>query len=79
MKILKSLIIVLLISLSIFFIFNKSVKSQVCNSKEACDELIRKTEEKLAGVRSQKNSLSAEIQYMDSQIYLTTLKIQSTQ
>lgn len=79
MKILKSLITVLLITLSIFFIFNKSANSQICNSKEDCDELIRKTEEKLASVRSQKNSLSAEIQYMDSQIYLTTLKIQSTQ
>lgn len=79
MKILKNLFIILLIFISILFLVHNNVSSQVCGSKEECEKLISETEQKLTIVRSQKNTLSSEIQYVDSQIYLTTLKIQNTQ
>lgn len=78
MKILKNLFIIL-IFISILFLVHNNANGQVCGSKEECEKLISETEQKLSVVRSQKNTLSSEIQYFDSQIYLTTLKIQSTQ
>lgn len=82
MKILKSLITALLISLFIFFIFNNGVTGQQsCQglSTEQCNDLINKTQIQLDSVRAQKNTLSSQIQFMDTQIYLTTLKIQDAQ
>ncbi len=54
-------------------------KAQNCSSKESCEKLIQEYEQKLTGLRDQKNTLSSQIQYMDTQIYLTTLRIQDTE
>lgn len=52
---------------------------QACNSEEDCKKLISEYEQKLVGIRDQKNTLASQIEFADTQIYLTTLRIQDTE
>ncbi|MCR4334893.1 MAG: hypothetical protein NUV47_04185, partial [Patescibacteria group bacterium] len=78
MKILKNLLIILLSFISILFLVHNNVNSQVCGDLNQ-EECIRKYTQKRDDETSKKNTLSAEIDYMDTQIYLTTLRIQQTE
>ena len=82
MKILKSIIITSLILLGIFFVFYKVVNAQpTCQglSSDACKVVIQDAENQLNAITSQKNTLASQIEFMNTQIYLTTLRIQNTQ
>lgn len=60
-------------------IFSLPALAQECSSKEDCQQKITEYEQKLDTTRRQKNSLASEIQFMDTQITLTTLKKKSTE
>lgn len=77
MKILKTLFIILTF-ISLLFVVHNNVNSQVCGDLNQ-EECIRKYTQKRDDETSKKNTLSAEIDYMDTQIYLTTLRIQQTE
>jgi len=79
MKIIKNIVFALIIFLLVLPLFNSRIIGQGCGSKEECEKLISEYEQKLTDVRNQKNTLSSQIQYFDTQIYLTTLKIQDTE
>lgn len=71
--------LLLLMFLGSLLFFKTALFAQNCSSKEDCERLISETEQKLAETRNQKNTLSSQITFMDTQIYLTTLRIQDTQ
>lgn len=54
-------------------------KAQSCNNEDECKKLINEYEQKLVGIRDQKSTLSSQIQFADTQIYLTTLRIQDAE
>lgn len=54
-------------------------KAQSCGNEEECKKLISEYEQKLVGIRDQKNTLFSQIEFADTQIYLTTLRIQDTE
>lgn len=62
-----------------FGVFIPSVFAQNCSDATSCKKLIEEYENKLSGIRSQKRTLSSEIQIFDTQIYLTTTKIKETE
>ena len=64
----------------IFFLkVSHIVKAQSCGNEADCKKLISEYEQKLVGIRDQKNTLSSQIEFADTQIYLTTLRIQDTE
>ena len=71
-----SLLLILLVPL---LFFRPTSYAQNCSNKEECEKLISEYEQKLAETRNQKNTLASQIEFMDTQIYLTTLRIQDTQ
>lgn len=78
----KKPIFFVLVILAIFaglFALSHSVKAQSCGNEEECKKLISEYEQKLVGIRDQKNTLSSQIQFADTQVYLTTLRIQDTE
>ncbi|MFH1827233.1 MAG: hypothetical protein ABH812_02230 [bacterium] len=82
MKILKKVITTTLIFLCIFFIFDKKTQGQqTCQglNSEECKVVIQDAENSLNEITAQKNTLSSQIEFMDTQVYLTTLRIQDTQ
>lgn len=72
------LLLLLSISITLFFVVQK-VMGQSCGNEDECKKLILEYEQKLSGLREQKNTLSSQIQFADTQIYLTTLRIQDTE
>lgn len=77
---------VLFLSLFCFFILPVSLmaddSSSSASSSSAASDLegkIKEYEQKLADIRQQKNTLSSQIQEMDTQIFLKTLNIQQTE
>ncbi len=54
-------------------------RGQTCSSEEECNKLIKEYESKLGSIREQKNTLSSQIQFADTQIYLTALRIQDAE
>ncbi|MFZ1619845.1 MAG: hypothetical protein WAT72_04325 [Microgenomates group bacterium] len=62
-----------------FFTVSHIVKAQSCGNEADCKKLISEYEQKLVGIRDQKNTLSSQIEFADTQIYLTTLRIQDTE
>jgi peptidoglycan hydrolase CwlO-like protein len=52
-----------------------AVWAQSCGSEEECRKLISEYESKLTSVRQQKNTLASQIQFFDTQIYLTSLRV----
>ena len=74
----KALIIITIISLlfsSSYFILADESSSK----KSDLEEKIKEYEAELSRLGEQKGTLSSEIQYMDTQMYLTELKIQETE
>lgn len=53
--------------------------AQSCGNEADCKKLISEYEQKLVGIRDQKNTLSSQIEFADTQIYLTTLRIQDAE
>lgn len=70
------------IFLFLFFIlfacFSGTADAQECKTKEECQQKIQEYEKRLSEIHQQKNTLSSEIKFMDTQIYLTALKVQNT-
>ena len=54
-------------------------QGQSCSSESECNKLISEYESKLGAIRDQKNTLSSQIQFSDTQVYLTTLRIQDAE
>ena len=54
-------------------------KAQSCGNEDECKKLISDYEQKLVGIRDQKNTLSSQIEFADTQIYIATLRIQDTE
>ncbi len=69
-----TLFLLLIASVTIVTVF-----AQSCGNEEDCKKLISEYEQKLEGVREQKKTLSSQIEFADTQIYLTTLRIQDTE
>jgi peptidoglycan hydrolase CwlO-like protein len=65
--------------ITIYSIFIVPAHAQNCSNESECKKLIEEYENKLSGIRKQKNTLSSEIQYADTQIYLTTARIYETE
>ncbi len=62
------------------FLFTaKTTHGQQCGSKEECEKTMQELEQKLADTKKQKNTLASEIDFMDTQIRLTTVKIKNTE
>lgn len=57
----------------------KPTLAQTCSSNDECKNLIKEYEQKLSDTRVKKNTLSSEIQFMDTQIYLNQLRVQNTE
>ena len=74
-RILTTIIFTLLIAIS-SGVFSHA---QSCGNEEDCKKLISEYEQKLVGIRDQKNTLSSQIEFADTQVYLTTLRIQDTE
>jgi len=78
----KKLILYIILTLSILvslFTASHIAKAQSCGNEEDCKKLINEYEQKLVGIRDQKTTLSSQIEFADTQIYLTTLRIQDTE
>jgi len=74
--------IIFIIALMVFVMLNSFILAQDSTTDDRKNEIGKKIQEyeiKLAELKQQKNTLSAQIQYMDTQIYLTALKIQETE
>lgn len=71
-------IIFLLISISLIFL-GRPYFIEAQDAKDNLEKKIQEYQAKLNELRQQKGTLSAEIEYMDTQIYLTGLKIQETE
>ena len=69
----------------IFFLFPLNSHALECkpgftyNNQEELAQIKNLCEQKLSSLSNQRNSLVSEIQYMDTQVYLTTLKISETE
>ncbi|PIS15839.1 hypothetical protein COT62_01550 [Candidatus Roizmanbacteria bacterium CG09_land_8_20_14_0_10_41_9] len=61
------------------FLFGKPYFIAAQDSKSDLEKKIQEYQAKLNELRQQKSTLSSEIEYMDTQIYLTTLRIQETE
>ncbi|HLL60603.1 MAG TPA: hypothetical protein VK338_02710, partial [Candidatus Nitrosocosmicus sp.] len=70
----KIIIITILVVASFIFPVSRTY-AQSCGTKDDCQQLISQYEQKLSSIREQKNTLSSQINFMDTQIYLTGLKI----
>lgn len=68
-----------LASVLLVFIFFTVVHAQSCSNEADCKKLIQEYEQKLVGIREQKNTLSSQIDFADTQIYIATLRIQDTE
>lgn len=79
MKKILGVIILVVLFLSAFLVMPKVGRSQNCSSEEECKKLIEEYEKKLTSIRAQKSSLSSEIEFANTQIYLTTLRVQETE
>ena len=69
----------ILIFISLFFLIIFSIQAQENPQESDIKKRIREYEEKLQQLKQQKNTLYSQIQYMDTQIYLTALQIQETE
>lgn len=69
----------ILASVLLVFIFFTVVHAQSCSNEADCKKLIQEYEQKLVGIREQKNTLSSQIDFADTQIYIATLRIQDTE
>ena len=69
----------ILIFSAVFFCATTKIHGQQCGSKDECEKTMRELEQKLADTKKQKNTLASEIDFMDTQIRLTTVKIQNTE
>lgn len=66
----------------LFFLFSSGkINAQECKggSKEDCAKLIEELENKLKGIAEEKDTLTSQINYMDTQIDLTQLRIGQTE
>lgn len=61
------------------FLFFTVVRAQSCSNESDCKRLIQEYEQKLVGIREQKDTLSSQIDFADTQIYITSLRIQDTE
>lgn len=75
----KRFISVLIFTFFLFIVGAIITKAQSCSNETDCKKLISEYEQKLVGIRDQKNTLSSQIEFADTQIYLTTLRIQDTE
>lgn len=75
----KRLLIFLTLALVLLISGVAVSKAQSCSNEADCKKLITEYEQKLVGIRDQKNTLSSQIEFADTQIYLTTLRIQDTE
>lgn len=73
------IIFFLLIFFSLIFIFTNKSFAQDCSNESDCKKLISEYESKLSSIRQEKNTLSSQISYMDTQIILTLTKIRETE
>lgn len=83
-KVLKKIFIILVIIASISFLKIHGIECELGinpsgRNQDELNELINKCAAKKDELSQRRNSLSSEIQYMDTQIYLTTLRIQNTE
>jgi peptidoglycan hydrolase CwlO-like protein len=83
----KKFFLLIFLFLIVFFFFEKNSKAIECEegisligrSQEELKEIKAKCEEKLSQLAKQRNTLASEISYLDTQIYLTNLKITETE
>lgn len=68
-----------LATIALSFRFLPSSYAQTCSSESDCQKLIKEYESKLGSLREQKGTLSSQIQFFDTQAYLTTLRVQDTE
>jgi peptidoglycan hydrolase CwlO-like protein len=67
--------LILLVFISALGAVYHRVMAQNCGSEDECRKLISEYESKLTSVRAQKNTLASQIQFFDTQIYLTSLRV----
>jgi peptidoglycan hydrolase CwlO-like protein len=65
--------------LTLYSLFLIPIYAQDCSNETECKKLIEEYESKLTGIRAQKNTLSSQIQYFDTQIYIATTRIRETE
>lgn len=75
----KRLLTFLTLAFTLLIVGVAITKAQSCGNEADCKKLIAEYEQKLVGIRDQKNTLSSQIEFADTQIYLTTLRIQDTE
>lgn len=63
-----------------FLVFNIAIPAtaQECNNADECKRKIEEYEKKLSELKEQKSNLSAELTRMDTQIYLTGIRMENT-
>jgi peptidoglycan hydrolase CwlO-like protein len=66
---------VLLLMMIAFLMPFATANAQNCKTEDECKKQIAEYEQKLSGIREEKNTLSSQVQYFDTQIYLTGLRI----
>lgn len=76
----KLLLAVFAITAIVFsFVLLPPSYAQNCSNESDCQKLIKEYESKLGSLREQKNTLGSQVQFFDTQIYLTTLRVQDTE
>lgn len=55
------------------------VRAQVCSGKEDCQAKVKEYEEKLVGIRAEKNSLSSQIKLITTKVQLSEVKLKATE
>ncbi len=63
----------------IVFGFAYGVRAQTCKNEQECKKQIEEYEQRLTGIQQERKTLASQVQFFDTQIYLTGLRIQDAQ
>lgn len=76
---LRHYILILLLAVCGYFMTTTQTAAQSCGTQDECKKKIAEYEQKLSGIREEKGTLASQIQYFDTQTYLTQLRISDAQ
>src|SRR3990167_7255711 len=79
LKVIPSILPRIILLSTLVFCFIVPVSAGECINANECKKKIEEYEKKLGELKEQKNNLSSELARMDTQIYLTSARIENTQ
>ncbi len=76
---LRYILCALMLVLGAITLVSTQAQAQNCGNQDECQKKISEYEQKLTGIREEKNTLASQIQYFDTQTYLTQLRISDSE